>query len=353
MHTRIAIAFAVPALLMGTLAQSSTAVAAPRPTCTGLAATIVSDGGVVHGTRADDVIVLASASIVFAGGGNDVICGSSGKDKIYGGAGADVILARGGADVISGNSGNDTLFGELGADVMSGNSGDDQLYGGPQIDVLNEGSGRNTSVQDGVGIFIRMSDSDVRDLRQVNRSLALAATNPSTPGLDVLAVNLNSPMTTNVIVMEGSYGAHLEADRHSSLYPNTLLRQTSSIPAPAAGLYPVTQNAEGTVAFGASVPTSEGVSFRNDVADYVTVGLTEQTHVNGVSRVNPLTAVALKPGASVTTPAPSSAILWIADNGRVGAIVEHSQIASAGVTLPLTAGNTLSVILSGGTFRVE
>jgi hypothetical protein len=160
-------------------------------------------------------------------------------------------------------------------------------------------------------------------------------------------------MQSNVIVLESAFGVHLEADRRNSLYPNTLLRPNSTIPAPASGLYPVIQNEEGATIFGSNVPSASGVSFRSDTSDFVTVGLTDQTYANGVPGVGLLTAVTLKPGASATTPPPTAGTIYIADKSRVGAVVERSAILASGVTLPLKLGNTVTVVLDGGTLRIE
>ena len=88
--------------------------------CKGKRATIVGTGGVVRGTSHRDVIVLTGASTVFAGGGNDLICGSNGADEIHGGRGKDRIFGRGG---------DDDLFGDQGRDSSSGGSGLDDIDG--------------------------------------------------------------------------------------------------------------------------------------------------------------------------------------------------------------------------------
>ncbi len=49
--------------------------------------------------------------------GDDVICGTAGKDTIDGGAGDDIILAGGGKDTISGGSGDDIIDGGTGEDT--------------------------------------------------------------------------------------------------------------------------------------------------------------------------------------------------------------------------------------------
>ena len=84
---------------------------APQVSCKGKRATIVGTGGVVRGTSHRDVIVLTGASTVFAGGGNDLICGSNGADEIHGGRGKDRIFGRGGDDDLFGDQGDDSVNG--------------------------------------------------------------------------------------------------------------------------------------------------------------------------------------------------------------------------------------------------
>jgi Ca2+-binding RTX toxin-like protein len=65
-------------------------------------------------------------------GGNDVLKGGSGNDKLFG---------WGGNDVLEGGTGNDWLFGGFGNDTLIGGSGSDRLDGGDGINRLTGGLG--------------------------------------------------------------------------------------------------------------------------------------------------------------------------------------------------------------------
>jgi Ca2+-binding RTX toxin-like protein len=74
-------------------------------------------------------LTLSKASIVFSGGGDDVIRGSTGNDFISGGAGNDTLKGDYGNDVLHGDGGNDVLDGGYGADTLVGGDGNDVLGG--------------------------------------------------------------------------------------------------------------------------------------------------------------------------------------------------------------------------------
>jgi Ca2+-binding RTX toxin-like protein len=105
--------------------------------CKGKRATIVGTGGTVRGTSHRDVIVLTGASTVFAGGGNDLICGSKASDEIHGGRGKDRIFGRGGDDDLFGDQGDDSVNGGAGDDSIDGGSGRDRSSGGSGADDID------------------------------------------------------------------------------------------------------------------------------------------------------------------------------------------------------------------------
>lgn len=113
-------------------AASSTVHARKSLSCHGKKATIVGKGGTVRGTSKRDVIVLTRASKVFAGSGNDLICGSRGNDEIHGGRGKDRIF---------GNAGDDDIFGDDGDDSLDGGAGDDSIETGSGRDHSDGGAG--------------------------------------------------------------------------------------------------------------------------------------------------------------------------------------------------------------------
>src|SRR5664279_760723 len=95
----MALAAALPIAFFG---HNVFPVAAATPTCHGHSATqVVSSHSphVVHGTSHRDVIVVKDPGhVVKAGGGNDLVCGSSGHDDLRGGSGNDHLYGGAGSD---------------------------------------------------------------------------------------------------------------------------------------------------------------------------------------------------------------------------------------------------------------
>ena len=99
--------------------------------CKGKRATIVGTGGVVRGTSHRDVIVLTGASTVFAGGGNDLICGSNGADEIPRRSWPDRIFGpQRRRQICSVTKVIDSVNGGAGDDSIEGGSGRDRSSGG-------------------------------------------------------------------------------------------------------------------------------------------------------------------------------------------------------------------------------
>jgi Ca2+-binding RTX toxin-like protein len=127
------------ALLGLALLTPATAATAAGETCRGEAATIVGTGPTVTGTEGRDVIVTASAGVVDALGGDDLICvtgpgGSSNLLSVDAGAGDDVVdttaapanfyvttVLGGGADTFAGGPASDTVY--AGEQARTGNGG--------------------------------------------------------------------------------------------------------------------------------------------------------------------------------------------------------------------------------------
>ncbi len=105
------------------------------------------------GTDAAETIVGgATADLIDANGGSDILSGKDGNDRILagdgddtanGGKGDDEIVGGNGHDTLKGDSGKDRLLGDAGADVLSGGNGDDYLNGGADNDTLSGGSGND------------------------------------------------------------------------------------------------------------------------------------------------------------------------------------------------------------------
>ena len=98
------------------------------PTCRGMRATLVIEGGgFLRGTSGNDVLVAIGGGdhIIRGHDGNDLICVGAGDDVVYGGAGQDRLSGWLGDDDLRGGSGPDHLRGGLGIDLCLGGSGKD------------------------------------------------------------------------------------------------------------------------------------------------------------------------------------------------------------------------------------
>lgn len=76
-----------------------------------------------------------------AGGGNDVMGGSSRNDNLWGGTGNDTLFGYAGDDKLYGEEGNDELQGGIGNDYLDGGIGVDMLFGQVGNDTLVGGDG--------------------------------------------------------------------------------------------------------------------------------------------------------------------------------------------------------------------
>jgi Ca2+-binding RTX toxin-like protein len=178
------------ALLLTTAPLGAVAApAAAAPTCEGRPATITGAGELV-GTPGDDVIVATDRdTVVRAGGGDDVVCGSlhvfggRGADRIrydgkvtfrddiyieagagddlirfdgdqdspqagtrlgtYGGSGDDTLIGSDGMLWLFGGPGDDTLGARGGGELMDGGPGNDLLLGGPGQEIAYGGRGND------------------------------------------------------------------------------------------------------------------------------------------------------------------------------------------------------------------
>ncbi|WP_233620109.1 calcium-binding protein [Burkholderia multivorans] len=76
-----------------------------------------------------------------AGGGDDVMGGSTRNDNLWGGTGNDTLFGYDGDDRLYGEEGNDELQGGAGNDVLDGGSGNDSLFGQAGNDIMHGGDG--------------------------------------------------------------------------------------------------------------------------------------------------------------------------------------------------------------------
>ncbi len=124
-------------------------VGAAVPTCPS------GPSGECLGTDDDDVICgndYGVGDTIFAGKGNDIVCGFGGDDFLDGGCGGDYLDGGSGVDTLGGSFGadelhggddNDFLLGGWGEDAMFGDDGDDTLQGGRCDDPVHDGGSEN------------------------------------------------------------------------------------------------------------------------------------------------------------------------------------------------------------------
>jgi hypothetical protein len=87
------------------------------------------------------VAVLSLISAMAVAAGHRVVQGTKQSDELTMGDAGNRVFARGGDDVVDGGGGNDRLRGGRGDDVLSGEEGDDRLRGGQDSDLLDGGDG--------------------------------------------------------------------------------------------------------------------------------------------------------------------------------------------------------------------
>ncbi len=113
----------------------------------------------ISGTSEAETLVGGDDNdILNAGSGNDTVAGGLGDDLIYGSFGDDVLRGDenspstggtvGGDDIIYGGEGRDRIGGKAGNDQLFGGSDDDQLWGDNGDDILNGGLGNDTLTGD-------------------------------------------------------------------------------------------------------------------------------------------------------------------------------------------------------------
>jgi len=85
---------------------------------------------------ADRIYAGAGDDTVAGGGGDDTVFGERGLDALSGGAGADTLSGGRGGDTIDGDAGDDRIFGDEGADTLHGQTGEDEIHGGAGADEI-------------------------------------------------------------------------------------------------------------------------------------------------------------------------------------------------------------------------
>ncbi|MBW9459826.1 calcium-binding protein [Kluyvera sp. EC_51] len=98
-----------------------------------------SEGTEIHGLGGNDILQgREGCDRLFGDEGNDTLTGSSEDDELYGGAGNDTLDGGSWNDVLAGGCGNDTLIGGTGNDTYLFNAGDGQ-------DTITEGNSNGGS----------------------------------------------------------------------------------------------------------------------------------------------------------------------------------------------------------------
>ena len=93
------------------------------------------------GAGSDIIYALDGHDTVYSGSGADTVDGYEGNDLIYGGSGNDRIWGGDDGDTIYGESGQDLINGDAGNDALFGGDGSDKLRGGDGLDTINGGAG--------------------------------------------------------------------------------------------------------------------------------------------------------------------------------------------------------------------
>ena len=188
------------ALLGLALLTPATAATAAGETCRGEAATIVGTGPTVTGTEGRDVIVTASAGVVDALGGDDLICvtgpgANSNLLSVHAGAGDDVV------DSTAVGS-NIYVTATLGA-------GADTFVGGASGDTVHAGAERVTG--DGGFTFGADTEKDTIDTGAGNDAVWTGS--PGSPSSDAVVlglgtdrVYLGASSSTSEAVLDGGEG---------------------------------------------------------------------------------------------------------------------------------------------------
>ncbi|ALU90072.1 hemolysin-type calcium binding protein [Herbaspirillum rubrisubalbicans M1] len=105
------------------------------------------------GTGNDTLLGYEGDDRLYGEEGNDQLQGGAGRDLLDGGQGDDLLIGGDGDDQLYGESGNDRLFGGAGDDVLYGGAGDDILVGGVASDqsALAAGAADNNFLYGGAG----------------------------------------------------------------------------------------------------------------------------------------------------------------------------------------------------------
>jgi Tol biopolymer transport system component len=142
-----------------------------------------SKGSTIRGTRGDDLICgTVGRDKILAGDGEDHVSGGLGHDTIYGQGYRDWLSGGGGVDYIYGGWGDDRIHGDAGGDVLFGGPGSDRIHGDLGGDFIDGGPG---------GDYIYAGDGNDRiDARDGARDHIYCG-----PGVDTVNADLRDAVT--------------------------------------------------------------------------------------------------------------------------------------------------------------
>lgn len=100
--------------------------------------------GSAYGDTLTGTNSATAGNVIYGRGGDDVIDGGDGPDRLYGGTGNDTIRQSAGDGLLDGGAGNDTLSAGAGNDTITGGDGDDRIDAGLGNDTVSGGAGADT-----------------------------------------------------------------------------------------------------------------------------------------------------------------------------------------------------------------
>ncbi len=121
--------------------------------------TVLGEGAIAGTDAANTLVGTTNQDLILAFAGNDLAAGELGDDLIRGGDGDDVLRGdrnsrsaqvgeAGGDDIIYGGAGSDRIGGKSGNDTLLGEAGDDQIWGDDGDDIIYGGLGNDTLTGD-------------------------------------------------------------------------------------------------------------------------------------------------------------------------------------------------------------
>ena len=311
---------------LGSLAAVASAAPAHGRTCHGLPVTIAASTGEVHGTSHADVIALRGASRVWAGAGNDIICGSQRADVIDAGPGADVVVGGGGSDHLSGGPGSDRLFGDRGADHLVGGPGADYLMGGAGRDVVVRQtathSGRHhmelgrpvpatadTVVAGTSAVSLVVDSNTLQFMYGANYEFGMAWV----PGMGAPPIVWNTfqPLFANMASLTGQLAAYV-APGAGQVVPDTIVQPASTVSVAPGTAWNANVNAA-PMLWPAGGGAASSVTINNQGTEPTVAGLARQSMVNGSGQMSPITAITLWGNMAAVMSVPTQITMFATD----------------------------------------